>query len=149
MASGPSFVLAGLLLGTPAPLPGAGPHLVIVVNLDSGVTQVTREEVLNIFLGRQKRLSSGLPADPVEQQDPPTIREHFYRSLVNKELAEIGAYWARLVFTGQAHPPRREQSAEGVLRAVAGDRGAIGLVEAARMDSRVRVVLDVDAAETH
>jgi ABC-type phosphate transport system substrate-binding protein len=148
MARLPSLALASLLLAAPAALPGAEPRLVIVVNFDSGVTQVTREEVRNIFLGRQKRLSSGLPAVPVEQQDPPGIREHFYRLLVNKDLAEISAYWARLYFTGQAHPPRGEHSAEEVIRTVAANRNAIGLVEWGRMDGRVRVVLDVDAPET-
>jgi ABC-type phosphate transport system substrate-binding protein len=142
----PPFALAGLLLA-PVALPAAEPHLVIVVNPDSGVTQVTREEVRNIFLGRQKRLSSGLPAVPVEQQAPPGVREHFYRLLVNKDPAEISAYWARLLFTGQAHPPRGEPSAEGVIRAVTANPGAIGLVEWTRPDGRVRVVLDVDAPE--
>jgi ABC-type phosphate transport system substrate-binding protein len=147
MARCPSTALAGLLLAAPAGLHGAEPHLVIIVNTDSGVTQVTREEVRNLFLGRQKRLSSGLPAAPVEQGDPPSIRRRFYHALVNKDLPEISAYWARLYFTGQAHPPLEEPSAEGVIRAVAGNRGAIGLLEWARSDSRVRVVLDVDDQE--
>jgi len=142
-----SLALAGLLLAAPAALPAAGPRLVIVVSPDSGVTKVTREEVRNIFLGRQKRLASGLAAVPVEQQVPPAVREHFYRVLVNKDLAEISAYWARLYFTGQARPPRGEPNAEDVIRAVAADPGAIGLVEWTRQDGRVRVILDVDAPE--
>jgi len=147
VASLPSLALAGLLLASPAMLPGSEPRLTIVVNFDSGVTRVTREEVRNIFLGRQKRLSSGLSAVPVEQQEPSGVRERFYRLLVNKDLAEIRAYWARLFFTGQAHPPRGEPSAEDVIRVVAANRSAIGLVEWGRLDSRVRVVLDVDAPE--
>jgi hypothetical protein len=83
----------------------------------------------------------------MEQEAPPGIRQRFYRVLVNKDLAEIGAYWARLFFTGQAHPPRGEASAEEVIRAVAANPGAIGLLEWARPDSRVRMVLDLDAPE--
>jgi len=147
VASSPSIALAALLLAAPARLPGAGPHLVIVVNADSGVFQVTREEVRNIFLGRQKRLSSGLPAVPVEQQYPASVRERFYRLLVDKDLAEISAYWARLFFTGQARPPMEEPSAEDVLKVITRNRGAIGLMEAGRTSSRVRVVLDVEGAE--
>ena len=144
MARFPFPALAGLLLAG-IPLLAAEPHLVIIVNADSGVAQVTQEEVRNIFLGRQKRLASGVPATPVEQEAPAAIRTEFYRILVNKDLAEINAYWARLFFTGQAHPPRGAASAEEVIRTVAADRGAIGLLEWTRPDPRVRVALDLGA----
>jgi ABC-type phosphate transport system substrate-binding protein len=148
MAKGPSIALAALLAAC-ASLPGADLRMVVIVNADSGVTKISREEVRNLFLGRQKRLPSGLPAAPVEQQEPPSIRAHFYHVLVNKDLAEISAYWARLFFTGQAHPPREVSSAEEVVRAVTANRNAIGLVEWGRTDSRVRVVLDVDDPDAH
>jgi hypothetical protein len=147
MARSPFFRLAAALLAVCAlPLAAAEPHLVVIVNPDSGVVRVTRAEVLNLFLGRQKRLAPGLTAVPVEERAW-AVRSRFYRILVHKDLAEIDAYWARLFFTGQAHPPKGEPSAEGVIRAVAADRSAIGLVEWGRLDSRVRVVLDVDAPE--
>jgi hypothetical protein len=81
------------------------------------------------------------------EEEEPAVRAHFYRILVHKDVAEINAYWARLFFTGQAHPPRGEASAEEVIRAVAANPGAIGLLEWARPDSRVRMVLDLDAPE--
>jgi len=132
------------LLAAAAALCAAEPHLVVVVNPESGVTQMSPEEVRNIFLGRQKRLSSGLPAAPVEEEEP-AVRAHFYRILVHKDVAEINAYWARLFFTGQAHPPRAVRGAEEVIRLVAAERGAIGVLAWTRPDGRVRVVLDLDA----
>ena len=122
MAKGPSIALAALLAAC-ASLPGADLRMVVIVNADSGVTKISREEVRNLFLGRQKRLPSGLPAAPVEQQEPPSIR--------------------------QAHPPREVSSAEEVVRAVTANRNAIGLVEWGRTDSRVRGVLDVDDPDAH
>ena len=74
----------------------AVPVLYVVVNPDSGVSQLSREEVRNIFLGRQKSLVPGVAAIPVEQQDL-EVRSSFYRLLVKKELAEINAYWAPVI----------------------------------------------------
>ena len=143
------LALAAVLLVGSAPLRPAERHLVVIANADSGVSQLTQDEARNLFLGRQKRLSSGLAALPVEQGVPPEIRSRFYHLLAHKDLAEINAYWARLFFTGQAHPPREVSSAEEVVRAVTANRNAIGLVEWGRTDSRVRVVLDVDDPDAH
>jgi hypothetical protein len=144
MTSSPLALLAGLMLLASAPAWPAESHLVIVVNPDSGVSRITWDEARNLFLGRQKRLSSGLPAVTVEQDDPPGIRSRFYLMIAHKDLSEINAYWARLYFTGQAHPPKQAGTADEVIRRVAADRGAIGLLEWAKVDHRVRVVLALD-----
>jgi len=144
MSRSPLRRLAALLLLAAAPLAAAEAHLVVVVNPGSGVVRVTREEVLNLFLGRQKRLAPGLRAVPVEERAW-AVRSRFYAILVHKDLAEIDAYWARLLFTGQAHPPQEAGSAAEVIRAVSGDKGAIGVLEWSKADGRVRVVLDLDA----
>ena len=115
--------------------------LAVVVNLESGVTQPSREEVINLFLGRQKRLGAGLAVQPVDQVKPPETWARFYKLLVNKDLSEINAYWSRLFFSGQAQPPRKAQSVEEVLALVAANKGSIGFVELGKADKRVRVVL--------
>ena len=56
-------------------------------------------------------------------------------------MNEISAYWARLKFSGRTQPPEQIDDAESVLRRVAAERGAIGYIDAARVDKRVRVVL--------
>lgn len=139
----------GILLLACAPLAAGEARLVVVVNAESGVTRVTQEEARNIFLGRQKRLASGVPAVPVEQGTPVGVRARFYRLLVNKDLAEINAYWARLYFTGQAHPPREVPGSENVVRSVAADKGGIGLMlmDSGKPDARIRVALDLGTPE--
>jgi ABC-type phosphate transport system substrate-binding protein len=137
----PLRVLASLLLAAGTPLLRAESNLVVIANADSGVSQLTQDEARNVFLGRQKRLASGLPALPVEQGAPADVRARFYRLLAHKDLADINAYWARLCFTGQARPPRQAASAEQVIRIVAAEKGAIGLLEWDKADRRVRVVL--------
>jgi len=130
-----------LAMGWTTPLAGGEP--VVIVNLQSGVDKLSRDEVTNLFMGRQKRLPSGIVALPVEQAQPAPTRARFYQLLVKKDLPDINAYWARLFFSGQAQPPRQASSAAEVIELVAGNKGAIGVVDGAFVDRRVRVVLDL------
>ena len=116
---------------------------VVIVNLQSGVERLTRDDVTNLYLGRQKRLPSGIVALPEEQAEPASVRARFYQLLVKKDLPDINAYWARLFFSGQAQPPRQVNSAQEVLELVAGNKGAIGVLDGTLVDRRVRVVLDL------
>lgn len=134
-----SILLAVLLGLTPA---SAG-EPVVIVHPESGIQKLSRDEVINIFTGRQKRLPTGQVAVTVEQADPVGTRARFYQLLVGKDLPDINAYWARLLYSGQAQPPRQAQSAEEVVALVAANRGAIGVVDGARVDRRVRVALDL------
>lgn len=124
-----------------APLLPAQEALVVIVNLESGVTRLTREEATNIFMGRQKHLRPGLVALPVEQVAPGQARARFYELLVNLPLPQVRAYWARLYFSGQAQPPRQTESAAETLQVVAANKGAIGFVEQTQLDHRVKAVL--------
>jgi hypothetical protein len=119
----------------------AGEALVVIVNPTCGITQLTKEEATDIFMGRQKRLPCGLLALPVEES---TERARFYGQLVNLPLPQVRAYWARLYFSGQAQPPRRTHTPEETLEVVGSNKSAIGFVEASKVDQRVRAVLQLD-----
>lgn len=132
-----ALLLALALLATPA---AAEP--VVVVHAGSGVDQLSREEVINIFLGRYRQLPSGLAALPVDQPASQPLKAQFYRLLVNKELAEINAYWARLIFSGKVAPPRQAASPAEVMDWLVHTRGAIGYVDRSMVDARLKIVLE-------
>jgi hypothetical protein len=138
------LVLAALLGSS---LAGAENPFVIIVNTESGITRMTREEAVDYFMGRQKHLPSGLVALPVEQVLPEEVRRRFYALLVHLPLPQVRAYWARLYFSGQAQPPRQTDSAEETLQVVAANRGAIGFMVQTKPDRRVRVVLQLGPAD--
>lgn len=120
---------------------GARAGIVVIVNPDSGIKHMTREDVVNVYMGRYQALPSGNAAFPL---DLGPLRADFYTQLVDKSPPEINSYWARLVFSGRASPPRRLPNAAAVLEAVADNKGAIGYLKRENADSkRVRIVYEL------
>lgn len=118
--------------------------LVVIVNPASGVTALEAGDAVNIFMGRYRKLPSGIVAFPIDIGDRSTERERFYQQLVRKDLAEIDAYWARLVFSGQTSPPLQVPDAKTAVQLVAGNRAAIAYVDRSVVDDRVRIVLEIE-----
>lgn len=119
----------------------ASAEIVVIVNPDSGITRMSRDDVVNIYMGRYQGLPSGNTAFPVDLQP---LKADFYRFLVGRTMSEINSYWARLVFSGRASPPRQLPDTSTVLEVVANNKGAIGYLPSAEVDKRrVKVVLEL------
>ncbi|MFY9328677.1 MAG: hypothetical protein WAO76_11775 [Georgfuchsia sp.] len=117
--------------------------VVVIVNPKSGVEKLSRDEVVNIFLGRFRQMPSGISAQPADLPPGEPDKAIFYRLLVNKDIAEINSYWARLFFSGRTPPPRQAASDEDLLKWVAATPGGIGYIERAKIDGRVRIVYEL------
>jgi hypothetical protein len=124
-------------------VPAAMADWVLVANPKSGVEHLSRDEVVNIYLGRYRLLSSGISAEPVDLVGEHEGKTNFYRRLVDKSLAEINAYWARLVFSGKTQPPRQANSTDEALQFVVSHPGGLAYVERGKVDRRVSVVFDI------
>lgn len=130
--------MAPLLMAAPARA-----DMVVIVSADSGVRPLSRQEVVNIFMGRQRRLPNGELAVPLDIDGVSPERRYFYGHLLGKTLAEVNAYWARLVFTGKTTAPEEVASQSEVLVRVADDPDAIGYVERQNMNDRVKAVYEI------
>ncbi len=119
--------------------------LVVVVNPKAGVSKLTREEVIDIFLGRNRQLPSGVVALPLDQPNDSVEREQFYSLLTGKNNSEINAYWARLIFSGRATPPTRVRNQEEALLMVIDNRSAIGYASKSKVNSSVKIVFELGA----
>lgn len=123
--------------------PLAAADLVVVAHPQGGVERLSQDEVVNIYLGRYRRLASGLTAEPIDLAGEPESKVRFYRKLAGKNLAEINAYWARLLFSGKTRPPWTVTTAEEALQRVANHPGALAYVERDKADKRVAVVFEL------
>jgi len=139
----PFFTLPLLLLALLSYAAPAIAEPVIVVNARSSVTQLSQDEVVNIFLGRYRRFPGGGAATPIDQPEGTPLRAEFYRKLVNKDLDQINAYWSRLIFSGKTSPPRSAENTAEVLRLLSANPGGIAYIERNLLDSRFRIVMEL------
>jgi hypothetical protein len=135
-------VILSLCLMLISPLAAA--DLVVIAHPQGGIEQLSQTDVLNIYLGRYRRLASGLTAEPIDLPGDAELKRQFYRKLVGKNLAEINAYWARLVFSGNTKPPRTVASAEEAMQRVARYPGALAYVDRKMVDKRVVIVFELN-----
>ncbi|OQW87903.1 MAG: hypothetical protein BWK72_11455 [Rhodoferax ferrireducens] len=115
---------------------------VVVVSAASALHQLSQEEVVNIFLGRYRRLPTGDTALPIDQPEASVVRAEFYRRLVNKDVNEINAYWSRLIFSGRTSPPLQVNSAAEVIVLLLGQPGSVAYMERSQVDKRLRIVME-------
>jgi len=140
--------MAGLRLLTLAILLSAATSLraeiLVVVNEDNSVSELNSRQIVDLYMGRFQTFPDGEPAFPLDLPPDSVTRELFYRRLTDKSVAEVNAYWARLLFTGRATPPRVLADSLTVLKAVRENRGAIGYIDSAELGEGVKVVGRVD-----
>ena len=136
-------LLACLLFSVLMPLAAWADDIVVVVNPASGVESLSRNDVINIFLGGFRRLPSGIPALPVDLPQGNPVREEFYRLLVGKNPAEINTYWSRLIFSGKTRPPLQATRVEDAQAMVLGSVGAITYLDRSKVDGRLKIVFEL------
>lgn len=110
-------------------------ELVVIVNAKSSASSMTTDEVANVFLGKT---SGFAPADLPEQS---AARDEFYKKVAGKDLAQVKAMWARLIFTSNAQPPKQMDSSADAVKFVAGNDKGIAYVEKSALDPSVKAVL--------
>lgn len=112
---------------------------VVVITHPSNKAVMDDEAISKLFLGHLKVYPGGAAAIPVEQKNAANAEE-FHTKVLNKSEKEIRKLWARNVFTGGLQPPLALDDDEAVLQYVAATPDAIGYVQAAKVNNKVRVV---------
>lgn len=117
---------------------GAAAHaeLVVIVNPKNSAASMTSEQVANVYLGKD---NSFAPADLADSAE----RNEFYSKVAGKDLAQVKAIWARLVFTGKTQPPKEFGSSADAVKFVAGNEKGIAYVDKSAVDGSVKAVLTV------
>ena len=130
-----TFMVLLLSLSSPARA-----ELVVVVHPANPVNELKREQVVDIFMGRKQNFPAGSAALPIDLAADSPLRSAYYRDLVGKTVPQVNAYWARLLFTGRATPPRVMPDAQAVLKSVRENRDAIAYLDSKDVDGKVKVV---------
>jgi ABC-type phosphate transport system substrate-binding protein len=115
--------------------------VLVVVSAKSSVSRLSASQVAKIFLAKSNSFPDGSPAVPLDQPEGSAIRNEFYLKVTGKDAAQLKAYWAKIIFSGDGQPPRLLNGDEAVKRAVARDENAIGYINRSALDDSVKVVL--------
>ncbi len=111
--------------------------LVVIAHPTLNVNSLSQSELNRLFMGQSAMLPNGGRALPLDIADD--TRNLFYQQVLNKQPAQVEKYWARMVFTGKAQPPRAVKARE-IKNIVAETPGAISYIERDQADASVKVL---------
>lgn len=135
----------GLIFAHPGYAEETRPLAVIVSsNPETAVIQQLATRELSLIFWRKKQYwQGGARIHPVNLHAEHPLRLYFSKTVLGNLPNEQADYWNGLYFHGTT-PPYSVQSEEAVLRYVASTKGAIGYVDACKLDERVKPVLWID-----
>jgi ABC-type phosphate transport system substrate-binding protein len=114
--------------------------VVAVVSTRSPVTALSKNQLLDIFLGRANRYPDGTPASPIDQAEGSPLRDEFYIKVAGQTAAQMLAYWSKIIFTGRGQPPPTVSNDAEMKKRIRDITGAIGYIDRAAVDDSVRIV---------
>lgn len=119
--------------------------VLVIVNKKNAAPAMDKTEVSALYLGRYQAFKNGSYALPFDLPADGAVRKEFYEKLTGKSVAYINAYWARILFTGRATPPRQLDSDKMVMDIVKTNPSAIGYVSSdTKLDANVKVILRLE-----
>lgn len=118
----------------------AATDVLAVVSAGNPVTTLSRNQAVDIFLGRANRFPDGRPAVAIDQVEGSPARDAFYAGFAGMSPAQVKAHWSKIIFTGRGLPPRAVASSIEVRKRIAEDPHAIGYVEAGVVDHSLKVL---------
>lgn len=118
---------------------GAFPKAVIIVHPENSVN-LSSKEVQRIFLGKEKKFSTGEQAYPVNLPAENAARIHFDDAILGRSTAQGAAYWAKLVFTGKGVSPKEVVSEAAIIEFIKTNKNAIGYIDESAVTNDVKVI---------
>ncbi len=113
----------------------------VVVNPDSSLENVKKNEIKKLFLGKTKKIA-GESLKPIDNARGET-RKKFLKKVVGKKPRSFKSYWTRLIFSGRAAPLKSGNNDEEVKKMVNGNKNSIGFIDSDNVDDKVKVIYTV------
>ena len=73
-----------------------------------------------------------------------SARDEFNEKIINKEEAELRAYWAQRIFSGKGQPPTIVSGDADVKKLVSENPAMIGYIDVSTVDETVKVILELE-----
>ncbi|MFY9178342.1 MAG: phosphate ABC transporter substrate-binding protein [Venatoribacter sp.] len=112
----------------------------VIVSKDNANSNLDKNQIEQIFLGKTSSFPDGAKAIPIDQNEGSATRDAFNDSVLGKNASQLKAYWSRLIFTGKGTPPKESGNDADVVGLVAKNPNLIGYVDASAVNDSVKVV---------
>jgi hypothetical protein len=113
---------------------------VAVIVHPSNTANIDDAAISSIFLGKVSAFPNGQKALPTVPDISNPSRGDFLDKIVGKTEPQYKSYWARLVFTGQAQPPKEMLDDAKTLELIATNPNMIGVIDANNLNDSVKRV---------
>lgn len=113
--------------------------IAVIVANNNAAKAITLPELKLIYWRKKEYWANGKPMHPVNLPTDNSLRIEFSRKILGSLPNTQNDYWNGMYFNGKS-PPYVVNSEEAVIRFVTETSGAIGYIEACRLDSRVKPV---------
>ena len=113
-------------------------HAEVVVIVNPAATAPTKEQVVDVYLGKSKEFT------PVDLPDSSPLRAEFYQKATGRDLMQVKSVWSRIVFSGKGLAPAEHADAQAVKKAVAANPKLIGSIDKTAVDATVKVAFSLN-----
>jgi len=131
------------VMGLWAAPPIIASEIVVIVH-PSNQSQLDLSLLKRLYLGKIIHFPNGKRVETFGLKQE-ALRSRFYQELLDRTESGMNAYWARMLFTGRAKPPRIVESELEMRRRVAMTPNALGYIQRENVDATVKVIeLDIN-----
>jgi ABC-type phosphate transport system substrate-binding protein len=118
---------------------GAGAQVIVIANPSVKASEVSKDELRDVFTGNASAVIDGSKVVPILLKDGPP-HEQFLKAYIGKGDTAYKAGWRSLVFSGQASMPKSVDGDAAMVAFVAHTPGTIGYIDKATPHEGVKVL---------
>jgi ABC-type phosphate transport system substrate-binding protein len=111
----------------------------IIVNPELEITEIDKELLKNIFLGKKSKFDNGEKVEPVMLKSEKLYSE-FVKTVTGKSEKQFDTYWKKKIFTGKGKPPRTFENEQDIINYVKENKDAIGFISASSEGEGFKVI---------
>ncbi|MCV2358972.1 transporter substrate-binding domain-containing protein [Paucibacter sp. TC2R-5] len=116
----------------------SSPAVAVVVSVQSGVRDVSRSALVDLFMGQSSLLGAQLRAEPVMSMG--AERQYFLGAVLQREAAQFRSAWAGQQFGGRRRAPLELGNAEAMKTHLQAHAQAVGFLPLSLVDSSLRII---------
>lgn len=119
-------------------------HSIAIIVHPDNPSEFDERVARQIFLGQVKSFPDGKEAQAYAAKDDEELRDLFVAKVLRRNPHTMNAYWARMIFTAKATPPRELPDTEAVKKMVSNSAHAISYIDTKDVDESIRVIAIVE-----